>query len=70
MQQNLRQENSNHFQGSIVIMKQALGFTSLFLLVFSCHVYAGDITAGKEKSITCAACHGADGNSVIYLQTA
>ena len=25
--------------------------------------YAGDIEAGKAKSVTCAACHGADGNS-------
>ncbi|MFP5507248.1 MAG: c-type cytochrome [Gammaproteobacteria bacterium] len=24
---------------------------------------AADITAGKEKSATCVACHGADGNS-------
>ncbi len=45
-------------------MKQALTYTSLFLLIFSCYVYAGDVTAGKEKSKTCAACHGADGNSI------
>ena len=45
-------------------MKQALAYSSLFLLIFSCYVYAGDVTAGKEKSKTCAACHGADGNSV------
>jgi cytochrome c553 len=25
----------------------------------------GDAVAGKSKSTTCAACHGADGNSVI-----
>lgn len=25
---------------------------------------AGDVEAGKQKSATCAACHGADGNSV------
>jgi cytochrome c553 len=64
MKQNLRQENNIHSQGSTIIMKQALTFTSLFLFVFSCHVYAGDVTAGKEKSAICAACHGADGNSV------
>ncbi|MGO2473861.1 MAG: c-type cytochrome, partial [Vibrio litoralis] len=35
-------------------------------LVASCSVWAqGDIEAGKEKSATCAACHGADGNSVV-----
>ncbi len=27
--------------------------------------FAGDITAGKAKSVTCTACHGADGISVI-----
>jgi cytochrome c553 len=26
---------------------------------------AGDAAAGKAKSITCAACHGADGNSMV-----
>lgn len=26
---------------------------------------AGDAAAGKAKSMICAACHGADGNSVI-----
>jgi len=25
--------------------------------------FAGDPAAGKEKSVTCAACHGADGNA-------
>ena len=45
-------------------MKNALAFTSIFLVTFSCHIYAGDVAAGKEKSQVCAACHGADGNSV------
>lgn len=45
-------------------MKQVLTFTSLFLFIFSCQLYAGDVAAGKQKSATCAACHGADGNSV------
>lgn len=26
---------------------------------------AGDAAAGKTKSATCAACHGADGNSMV-----
>ena len=35
-------------------------------LVASCSVWAqGNIEAGKEKSATCAACHGSDGNSLI-----
>lgn len=28
---------------------------------------AQDAAAGKEKSVTCAACHGADGNSTVPL---
>lgn len=42
--------------------------TSLLLLtlglVFGNAAYAADAAAGKAKSATCAACHGADGNSV------
>ena len=41
--------------------------TSLLLLtfglVFGNAAYAGDAAAGKAKSATCTACHGADGNS-------
>ncbi|MFA9421622.1 MAG: cytochrome c [Gammaproteobacteria bacterium] len=36
-----------------------------FGLVFGSVVHAGgDVAAGKAKSATCTACHGADGNSV------
>ena len=45
-------------------MKNALAFTSIFLFTFSCHIYAGDVAAGKDKSQVCAACHSVDGNSV------
>ncbi len=46
-------------------MKQIrITFTSLFLFIFSCPLYAGDVTAGQQKSTTCAVCHGTDGNSV------
>jgi len=31
--------------------------------VFGNAAYAADAAAGKSKSATCAACHGADGNS-------
>jgi cytochrome c553 len=34
------------------------------ILVFSSTRAAGNADAGKEKSAVCAACHGADGNSV------
>ncbi|XQW85044.1 c-type cytochrome [Thalassotalea piscium] len=30
-------------------------------------VFAGDIAAGKAKSVTCAACHGAEGISAIPM---
>ncbi|MGF1774447.1 c-type cytochrome [Vibrio maritimus] len=37
-------------------------------LVVSCSVWAqGDIEAGKAKSQTCVACHGADGNSLLTM---
>ncbi|MGL6027384.1 MAG: c-type cytochrome [Vibrio sp.] len=40
---------------------------SLIIMVFVCgSVWAqADIEAGKAKSITCAACHGSDGNSQL-----
>tara|TARA_R110001583_G_scaffold7158_1_gene35583 strand:- start:41511 stop:42458 length:948 start_codon:yes stop_codon:yes gene_type:complete len=30
-------------------------------------LYAGDVKAGQEKSVMCASCHGADGNSLIAI---
>ncbi len=30
-------------------------------------IYKGDVAAGKAKSMTCAACHGTDGNSAIAM---
>ena len=43
----------------------ALSLTMLFGLVASAHAVDGDAEAGKSKSVTCAACHGADGIAVI-----
>jgi len=40
-----------------------LGLTSLALIGMT-PAQAADLEAGKAKSATCAACHGADGNSV------
>ncbi|MBT8441026.1 MAG: cytochrome c4, partial [Gammaproteobacteria bacterium] len=37
---------------------------TLTLLVAGAAVAGGDAERGKSKSITCAACHGADGNSI------
>ena len=44
------------------MMKLALSAAAA-LLVLAGVAHAGNPEAGKEKSRTCAACHGADGNS-------
>ena len=45
-------------------MKKVLLITSLFSFALAGQaVIAGDAAAGKEKSASCAACHGMDGNS-------
>ena len=45
-------------------MKAILIASCCVLLAAAGHAAAGDAAAGKEKSKTCAACHGPDGNSV------
>ena len=44
--------------------KISLYIATLFFTIFTANISAGDITKGKEKSITCVACHGQDGISV------
>ena len=44
-------------------MKALLSAACCVLLAAAAPVMAGDAEAGKEKSKTCAACHGPDGNS-------
>ncbi|MEM6988064.1 MAG: cytochrome c [Pseudomonadota bacterium] len=46
-------------------MKTLIHSSAVALLVASTALSAGDIVRGKELSATCAACHGADGNSAI-----
>ena len=47
-------------------MKHVMQFAASLLLIASMPVLAlGDAEAGKSKSATCVACHGADGNSVV-----
>jgi cytochrome c553 len=49
-------------------MKHLLQFAiGLFLLVSLPVLAAGDVDAGQGKAAICAACHGADGNSVIPM---
>ena len=44
-------------------MNRILGLVCAAALLASAPVMAGNAEAGKEKSKSCAACHGADGNS-------
>jgi len=46
--------------------KVAIAALALFTAMSAAHA-AGDPVAGKAKSASCAACHGADGNSVNPL---
>lgn len=46
-------------------MKTALFIMLASMAAFSTQVSAADIEAGKAKSATCAACHGANGISAI-----
>jgi len=49
-------------------MKALLGVAASLLLMTSMNALAqGDPEAGQEKSLTCAACHGADGNSMVPM---
>lgn len=41
-----------------------LAAACVLTIVLSAPALAGDADAGKKKSQTCVACHGADGNSV------
>ena len=45
------------------MMKLAIALAAAGLLALAGAAHAGNPEAGKEKSKTCAACHGADGNS-------
>jgi cytochrome c553 len=45
----------------------AFTLTMLVGLIGSAQAVEGDAEAGKTKSATCAACHGADGNAAIAI---
>ncbi|WP_199610080.1 c-type cytochrome [Flocculibacter collagenilyticus] len=47
--------------------KFALSLTLLVGLVGGVNAAEGDPEAGKAKAATCAACHGADGNSMVDM---
>ena len=40
---------------------------TMALLVIVLNAYAGDIEAGKAKSVTCAGCHGSVGISAVPM---
>jgi cytochrome c553 len=50
---------------SSILKTLSIAATAALGIVISSHAVAGDAAAGKEKSATCAACHGPDGNSPL-----
>lgn len=48
-------------------MKKVLASALAVMAAFSINATAADIAAGKAKSATCAACHGANGISAIPM---
>lgn len=48
-------------------MIKSLLLITLTTAIFSTTAFAGDATAGKAKSVTCAACHGNDGISKVGI---
>ncbi|WP_333608697.1 c-type cytochrome [Arsukibacterium sp.] len=47
--------------------KLLLPLTLLFGFIGTANAFDGDAEAGKAKSVTCAACHGPDGNSPLDI---
>jgi len=50
-----------------VLQKIILTTGLLGACLLSSHVWAGDVAAGKGKSMTCSACHGSNGISQIPM---
>lgn len=48
-------------------MRKIVLFTAVAGLLMSGGAMAADAAAGKAKSAVCAACHGADGNSMVPM---
>lgn len=51
----------------ITMKKLALSLSVVLGLVGHANAFEGNAEAGKAKSATCAACHGADGNSTVDI---
>ena len=49
-----------------MIMKR-LAILMSVIVTFSVSAMEGDVEAGKQKSMSCAACHGSEGNSLIAM---
>ena len=53
---------------SLFVREIFISFTLILLLLAPVSLLmAGDVEAGKSKSIVCSACHGQDGNSINPL---
>jgi cytochrome c553 len=60
-------ESSGESTGSAPTTAPAAGNVEIVSSTPAAAIYAGDVAAGKTKAATCAACHGADGNSLIPM---
>jgi cytochrome c553 len=57
--------NGGHFHGDVVSMRKQFRWVFVAALVLvACAAWSQDIEAGRRKAQVCAACHGADGNSI------
>lgn len=59
--------NNSHLQFALTHLRSAAVVLGLALLGCSAANANGDVAAGKTVSQTCAACHGADGNSAMPM---
>jgi len=56
-------DNKFHIRESIIMKKLILALSTTVLMASP--VFAGDVAAGKGKSMMCSACHGVAGVSAI-----
>ncbi len=59
--------SSDESTGSAPTTAPAAGNVEIVSSTPAAAIYAGNVAAGKNKAVACAACHGADGNSLIAM---
>jgi len=60
-------ESSGESTSSASTTAPAAGNVEIVSSTPAAAIYAGDVAAGKTKAVVCAACHGADGNSLVPI---